>query len=393
MNRMQAWSGMFGVASAVGLVSPDYSVFRIRPGMNVRYFEYLLKTPAMIEQFAQHSKGIGSGFNRLYGEDFGRIATAVPPPDEQAAIVKYLAHVDRKITRFIRAKRRMIELLNEQKQALIHQAVTKGLNLDVPMKDSGVEWLGEIPANFARTKLGRACRSIRDGTHNPPPAQDGEYRLLSVRNIVNGRFVLRSDDRTMSKASFDELQRSYTVAPGDVVLALVGATTGKSAVVEPMTNVTVQRSIGILRPDNRLILNHYLNLLIRSEVVQGQIRQIMDKYAAQPGIYLDTVSNLQIAFPDLAEQEKRLAWFEQESAQLAKSIDLANKEIELIREYRTRLVSDMVTGKVDVREAAAGLPEIEDEGGDEGNHGGLPLPDDGNREEPDEVEPGEDESW
>ena len=209
----------------------------------------------------------------------GGVEIAYPPYHEQERIVGFLVYANRRINHFIRAKRRLVELLNEQKQAIIHRAVTRGLAPKVHLKPSGIDWLGLIPENYQRTKLRRICLSIRDGTHNPPPEVEGTHRLLSVRNIIDGRFVTRADDRMMSPASFDELQRSYTVNQGDVVLALVGATTGKSAVVEYMKNVTVQRSIEIIRPSPMVINSHFLNLVISSEIVQSQIRRIMDKFS------------------------------------------------------------------------------------------------------------------
>jgi type I restriction enzyme S subunit len=281
------------------------------------------------------------------GEAYERIIPT-PPMKEQHRIAAFLDSHDRHINRLIRIKRRLIELLNAQKQAIIHRAVTRGFDPNVHLKPSGLDWLGLIPENYQRTKLGRICLSIRDGTHNPPPAVEGIHRLLSVRNIIDGRFVTRADDRTMSPAAFDELQRSYTVNEGDVVLVLVGATTGKSAVVEQMKNVTVQRSIGILRPSPMVINSHFLDLVISSEIVQSQIRRIMDKYAAQPGIYLKDVSALQIIFPDINTQQSIVATVLEQSKALDVSIKTTRNEIDLLREYRTRLIADVVTGKLDV---------------------------------------------
>jgi type I restriction enzyme S subunit len=178
-----------------------------------------------------------------------------------------------------------------------------------------------------------------------------------VRNIIGGQFVVRSDDRTMTPDAFYDLQRSYDVKRGDVVIAIVGATTGKSAVVQDMENVTVQRSIGILRPDPRALTAAFLNLVVRSELVQGQIRQVMNKYAAQPGIYLEEVGRLQVCFPDLEEQRAILKWVEVDSVPLDTAMQRASAEIDLLKEYRTRLIADIVTGKLDAREASARLPE------------------------------------
>ena len=126
MNRMQAWSGMFAVVSQEGLVSPDYNVFSAANTVEVSYFEHLFKSPIYIDQFAQYSKGIGSGFNRLYTPDFGAIPLVLPPREEQERIVDFLAYFDRRMNHLVRTKRRLIDLLNEQKQTIIHRAVTRG---------------------------------------------------------------------------------------------------------------------------------------------------------------------------------------------------------------------------------------------------------------------------
>ncbi|HEN47287.1 MAG TPA: restriction endonuclease subunit S, partial [Mizugakiibacter sp.] len=117
MNRMQAWSGMFALSTYTGVVSPDYSVFGAISDVKGKFFEHLFKTPVFVDQFAQQSKGIGSGFNRLYTPDFGAVPAVIPPLPEQAAIVRFLDYVDRRIRRYIRAKQKLIKLLEEQKQA------------------------------------------------------------------------------------------------------------------------------------------------------------------------------------------------------------------------------------------------------------------------------------
>ena len=148
MNRMQAWSGMFGAGPTEGLVSPDYAVFDVLGDHSVKFLLERLKAPDLVEQFALESKGIGSGFNRLYTDRFGPIPVPLPPPEEQAAIVRFLDWANGRLDRAIRAKRKVIALLNEQKQAIIHRAVTRGLDPSVPLKASDIPWLGDIPAHW-----------------------------------------------------------------------------------------------------------------------------------------------------------------------------------------------------------------------------------------------------
>lgn len=312
-----------------------------------RFLAYYLET-RYLDLRALVGDDLRDGLNL---EHVRSVPTPLPPVSEQLAIARYLDDVDRRIRRYIRAKQKLTVLLDEQKKTIIQRAVFG--DLDVTGSQAG--------HTFSRTRLGRACASIRDGTHNPPPATPGEHRLLSVRNVVGGRFVTRDDDRTMSRDAFADLQRSYSVEPGDVVIALVGATTGKSAVVGRMQNVTVQRSLGILRPNRDRIYPEFLNLMLRSEFVQAQIRGEMTKYAAQPGIYLDTVGRLTIALPSLTEQRNILAEVTRYLSPIDELQSHGAQAIGLLREYRTNLIADAVTGKIDVREAAARLPDEADE--------------------------------
>ena len=290
-----------------------------------------------------------TGIQNLDLESYINELMPVPPYSEQRVIANYLDHKTAAIDTLIAKKERQIELLQEQRAAVINQAVTRGLNPDAPMKDSGIEWIGRIPADWVVGKLRWYCQSIRDGTHNPPARIPGIHRLLSVRNIINGRFVVRNDDRTMSPEAFEELQRSYTVEKGDIVLAIVGGTTGKSAIVEDMQNVTVQRSLAILRPNHSKLISAFLNYWLQSHYIQNVINMIMIKYAAQPGIYLTDVSDLAILVPPRERQEEIVAFLEQASSNYKRVKSRLTKEIDLLQEYRTALISAAVTGKIDVR--------------------------------------------
>jgi type I restriction enzyme S subunit len=373
VNTMWAWMAAVGVSKDTGLVSPSYAVYRPRKmgQLSDRFVDELLRTPNYRNEFLVRSTGITPSRLRLYPDEFLRIPLPIPPSLEQEAVVHFLDHADRRIGRYVRVKLKLIKLLVEQRQAIIDDAVSQAIAQNVSSEPTGVELVGSVPRIFRRTKLRRLCTSIRDGTHNPPPVVSGAYRLLSVRNIQNDCFATREDDRTMSEGAFAELQRSYTVEEGDVVLALVGATTGKSAVVGPLHNVSVQRSVGVLRPNRELLDSRYLQYVISSSLVQDQIREIMKKYAAQPGIYLDDVSNLQIVYPDLEAQQQIADLI----SRRIREVDLARANcgrlITLVREYRTRLIADVITGKLDVRAAAAALPQGADEQTGADNEGDI----------------------
>lgn len=170
-----------------------------------------------------------------------------PPIPEQCAVAAFLDRETAKIDALIERKERLIVLLQEKRAALISHAVTKGLYPAVPIKDSGVEWIGEIPAHWEVKKLKYVCSLIKDGTHQPPERVVDGIPLLSVRNIVNGRFVFLEDDSLISENDFRALERAIQVRTNDVLLAIVGATLGKVAIVNEMAPFSIQRSLALLR--------------------------------------------------------------------------------------------------------------------------------------------------
>ena len=180
-NMMRMWQGAVGVAPVDGLVSPAYVVARPFPGIQPRYYVSLFRNGLYMCEIDAASRGIVKDRNRLYWDQFKQMKSLAPPPDEQAAIVRFLDHANRKIDGFIRAKRKLIGLLNEQKQAIIHRAVTRGLNPDVPLKPSGIPWLGDIPAHWERA----ATPSISFAEVDDRSASGGRTASLNESNAGN----------------------------------------------------------------------------------------------------------------------------------------------------------------------------------------------------------------
>ncbi len=160
LNRLKAHLGVFACASQDGVISPDYSVFRIICDNEVRFFELVFKTPTYIAELRRSTKGIVEGFWRLYTDDFYNIRVPVPPIDEQQVILHWINDFDGRVRRFIRAKHRLIGLLGEQKQAIVHRAVTRGLDSNVRFKPSGVEWLGDVPEHWEMKRCRYLFREV-----------------------------------------------------------------------------------------------------------------------------------------------------------------------------------------------------------------------------------------
>ena len=242
INKMKAWQGSMGIAPVDGIVSPAYFVFDFAIE-NRAFGQALLRSKPYVAHFGQASDGVRVGQWDLTIPGMRQIPVLAPPPAEQAAIVRFLYWANGRLERAIRAKRKVIALLNEQKQAIIHRAVTRGLDPSVRLKPSGIPWLGDIPQHWDVIPLKRTCSLVRDGTHLPPARTPTGFPLLRVRNMVGGRLVRRPDDRFISKTDFDMLNRSFVVRPQDVLMAIVGATLGKVAVVEDIGPFQLQRSV------------------------------------------------------------------------------------------------------------------------------------------------------
>ena len=348
MNRMQAWSGMFAVSRLDGLVSPDYSLFRAVEPCSVKYFEYLFKTPLLVGQFAKESKGIGSGFNRLYTDDFGCVPATVPPPSEQAAIVRYLDHADRRIQSYIRAKRKLIGLLEEQKQAVIHQAVTRGLDPDVRLKPSGVEWLGDVPEHWKMVRLRGHASNVTDQTREVDP--DEPY--VSLEHVQSWTGLIR--EAITGGATDSQLKRFRA---GDILFGKLRPYLAKVARAK-CSGVCVGEFL-VLRLHGRELSASYVEHVLRSRPVIDAVNASTFG-AKMPRADWRFVGHMTIPLPPRAEQAAIVSHLDHETTHMDAARDRAQREIELLREYRTRLMADVVTGKLDVRAAAADLPESDE---------------------------------
>jgi len=348
-NMMRMWQGAVGIVPVDGLVSPAYVVARTFSGVNSRYYAYLFRTPAYMGAVDTYSRGIVKDRNRLYWQDFKRMPSVVPPIDEQDQIVRFLDGVGSKVQRFIRNKRRLIELLKEQKQNIINQAVTRGLDPNAKLKPSGVEWIGDVPAHWEVTKLKRGLR------FNPSKSETGANKedksqvvfLPMERISVNGE-VDCTERRPVSEVwdGFTYFRR------GDVVLAKITPCfeNGKGAHLK-----TLETEFGfgtteliVLRP-SRAIKGEFLRFLTSTKQFLQVGEQFMTGAAGQQRIPSDFVKEYPIGLPPVNEQQEILEHIRKKSGEIDQAIVRAEREIELIREYRTRLVSDVVTGQVDVQ--------------------------------------------
>ena len=367
-NKMRAWQGAVGVSDYQGIVSPAYVVERPREGANSRYLHYLLRTPAFAKEAERWSYGITSAMWSLRPEHFKMIYGCLPPLPEQAAIVRFLDHADRLIRRYIRANQKLITLLEEQKQAFIHQAVTGQIDVRTgrpypAYKPSGVEWLGDVPEHWEVIRLGRLITL----TTGFPFKSEGftqseeDVRLLRGVNIAPGR--LRWEEVVRWSAADTDNFAEYQLELGDIVLGMdrpIIQDGIRVAVVEQsdVPSLLLQR-VARIRPGEELKRDFTL-LLLRGKSFSDYLAPIFTGISV-PHLSPEQIGGFRFALPSLAEQEKILEQLRPSIGAIRSAMDRALSQILLLREYRTRLIADVVTGKLDVREAAASLLEEADE--------------------------------
>lgn len=358
-NKMRAWQGAVGASTYRGIISPAYVVQRPRSGGDTRFFHYLLRTPSFAKEAERWSYGITSDMWSLRPEHFKLIYTCLPPLPEQTAIVRFLDYIDRRVRRYIRAKQKLIRLLEEQKQAIIHRAVTRGLDPDVPLKPSGVEWLGDVPEHWEVRKLKYAVGFSGGGT--PSKAKEsfwnGNIPWVSPKDMRSERIIDAEDHITEEAVS----ESATRIVKPDAVLMVVrsGILRRKIPVAINDVDVTLNQDMKALRPRSGLSSEYLLAF------IQGKQAALLNEWTKQ-GATVESVehefmANSLMSLPPLPEQSDIVEHLEKAITGIDITIEHTRREISLLREYRARLIADVVTGKLDVREAAAGLPDEAEE--------------------------------
>ena len=291
---------------------------------------------------------IGSGVrSSLSSSDLLEIELPVPPIEEQKLISQYLDKKTSQIDSLVEKIQKKIELLKEQRTSLINHYVTKGLDPNVEMKDSGVERIGEIPKHYVTVKLRWIIDSIKDGTHGTHPSSDDGKILLSGKNVHDGFLNINDSERHIPLEEHEKIIKNGYPKEGDVLVSSVGSI-GRSCVFEYPEPISFQRSVCFIRPSLKLN-SYYLSYLIRSNVCQTQITTLINQ-STVGGIYMGDLTNLSIITPPIEEQEKIVNFLDKKIGSINSLIEKVEMSKDLLNEYRQSLISSVVTGKVRVTE-------------------------------------------
>ena len=307
------------------------------------YQEFLYHTLTTTKETLKGAS-TGSTYDAVSIGDVASISTPVPPPEEQAAIVRFLDHADEKIQRYIAGKERLIDLLAEQRQAVIHQAVTRGLDPNVRLKDSGVEWLGDVPEHWEVARFARQV-NIAEGQADPSIEPYASMLMIAPNHVESGTGRLLSRETAYEQGA---ISGKYFCRAGDVVYSKIRPALAK-VLVAP-TDCLCSADMYPLRPRNSLQRDYLFWLLLSTGFTAWSVLQ--SDRVAMPKINRQTLNNVHIPLPPLSEQVSIVRHLIEATAKASGAIDRVRRQIELMEEYRTRLIADVVTGKLDVREFA-----------------------------------------
>jgi len=329
-----------------GMVSPAYVVARPRGDVPSKYIELLLRTPGAVEEMRRYSRGVTDFRLRLYWDQFKDLRIALPPREEREAILVFLDREAARIDALVAEQRRLIDLLKEKRLAIISHAVTKGLNPDAPMKDSRVEWLGDVPAHWDVVPMKRLT-TIRYGIGEPPTYRESGTPLIRATNVDAG--LILAEGMVFVDPEDIPVQRIVWLEPGDIIVVRSGAHTGDSAIVTAAHCPAIAGFDMVLRPSSCEPM--YLQYaLLAAYLEQGQIA-VERMRAAQPHLNAEELGSCMVAVPPESEQHSLIEFLRSETARIDALSRQANGAVSLLFERRAALISAAVTGKIDVRGA------------------------------------------
>ncbi len=345
MNKMKAWQGSYGVAPATGIVSPAYYIFNFKKQVNPKFFHLAIRSKIYVSCFGSASDGVRIGQWDLSKDRMKKISFFLPPLPEQTAIANYLDEKTAKIDQAISLKTQLIEQLKERKQIIIQNAVTKGLNPDVPLKDSGVEWIGEIPAHWEVRRLKYIGNAIIGLTYSPDDLCEKEAGTLVLRssNINDGKFIYRENLNVYVKT---KIPKKLLIQKDDILICSRNGSRdliGKCAIAK---NIDEVMSFGAFTTVFRSEINEYLFCILNSEVFKILSGMFLTSTINQ--LTIGNLNSISVPLPPANEMNKIREYIETQSAKIDHAITQQQTQIENLKEYKSTLINSAVTGKIKV---------------------------------------------
>ena len=327
----------------------DVILFKPKVEIHPSYLGYVLDCPQVAYQKSCMGRGIT--IMHIYSSQLKYLTIPLPPIEEQATIVRYLDHADELINRYINAKMRLIALLEEQRQAVMHQAVTCGLDPDVPSKQSGIVWLADVPQYWQLPQLKQVAKIFRGKfSHRPrndPALYGGKYPFIQTGDVAAANRIIKDHTQTLNERGL----AVSTLFPAGTLVMTIAANIGDVAILD--FEACFPDSVVGFVPTEKVERDflYYIFCAMKSEFLSEA------PVNTQGNLNIKRIGSRKIPLPSLAEQNSIVCHLAEATAHIDKAADLALRQVNLIDEYRTRLIADVVTGQIDVRNAAVELAD------------------------------------
>ena len=333
LNKLKAHLGVFALSSYDGLVSPDYAVYYGTGRADMEFLEYLFKTPLYVSEFIKKTTGVAIGFNRLYTDDLFSISAHYPPLNEQHVIVDYLKDKILKIEQYVSARERERELLDSLKQSEIANVVTKGLNPNVKMKDSGIPWIGEIPEHWTTRKIKFLFkeRSEKGYPNEPVLCATQKYGVIPQSMYENRVVVVNKG-----------LEGLKLVKEGDFVISLRSFQGG---IEYAHYQGIISAAYTVLSPSDEVNPN-YIKYLFKSHPFIELLKTCVTGIREGQNINFDLLRKSSIMLPPLSEQQAIVSYIDEKLQKIDQYMADLQREIDYLKEFKQRLISDAVTGQL-----------------------------------------------
>ena len=345
VNKLLAWMGAIGLSEYDGVTSPAYDILRPHQQINGKFFHYLFRTPLCLSEFKKNSRGIMDMRLRLYFEELGNIYIPFPSYQEQQKIAQFLDDKTAKIDQAVDLAEKQIALLKEHKQILIQNAVTRGLNPDVPLKDSGVEWIGQVPEHWEVKKLkylAKLSPSKSEITCNHEescsfiPMEKLKLNTLvldeikQIKNVYSAYTYFRDEDLLIAKVTPCFENKNFAIAKN--LVNSIGFGSSEIYVLRTYNNLLNKFLFYRLQEQN------FMEIAISKMSGTGGLKRVPSEF----------INNFQLALPPFCEQQKIADYLDTQTAKIDQAIALKTAHIEKLKEYKSVLINDVVTGKVRV---------------------------------------------
>jgi len=348
VNTMWLNYAGLGVSDHEGHVSPAYRSYWIEREVDRRFIHHLMRSSIYVQGYTRLLTGIRPNSLQMSRDDLMDFPVLLPPADEQATIAAFLDRETAKIDALVAEQERLIALLKEKRQAVISHAVTKGLNPDAPMKDSGIEWLGEIPAHWDATAVKQTVSLVTSGPRgwSDLASDDGAFFFQS-QNIGRDMEADFSQGKRIEVPIGPDAERAR-LQLDDVAVCITGGRTGAVAHIDELAeDAFINQHVCVLRPRPGRIVGRYLAFSLFG--LPGQEQLALAMYGLKQGLSLENVREVSLPLPPLDEQRDIAEFLNKYSSDVRSLISEAQSAITLLQERRAALISAAVTGKIEVR--------------------------------------------